>query len=215
MELIDPSGVVTLEMQAPAPPSAASDPELMARVKRGDREAFTALVDRHKNGLVGFLTAMTRDRARAEELAQDTFVRLYESARRYEERGQFVPYLFRIATNLVRSEERKRRRREALFRLFVSTNGHRHAGTMSTATETESPQAACLKEELRVQLNEALASLPVRYRSPLVLREMEGWSYSDIARALACEEGTVKSRIHRGRARLKELLAPYWTGGSR
>lgn len=185
----------------------------MARVKRGDREAFTELVDRHKNGLLGFLTAMTRDRDRAEELAQDTFVRLYESARRYEERGQFVPYLFRIATNLVRSEERKRRRREALFRLFaLNGNGHHGRGSSPT-TVAETPQAACLREELRARLNEALASLPIRYRSPLVLREMEGWSYSEIARALACEEGTVKSRIHRGRARLKELLAPYWTGG--
>lgn len=184
-----------------------SDPELMARVQRGDREAFGELVDRHKHGLVGFLTAMTRDRDRAEELAQDTFVRLYESSRRYEERGQFVPYLFRIATNLVRSEERKKRRREALLSFFaVNGNGHRD----ETA---ENPQSVCLRDELRSRLNEALATLPVRYRSPLVLREMEGWSYRDIARALACEEGTVKSRIHRGRARLKELLEPYWTGG--
>lgn len=205
------SGVVNLEMlsQAPQP----GDPELMNRVKRGDREAFTELVDRHKNGLLGFLTAMTRDRDRAEELAQDTFVRLYESARRYEERGQFVPYLFRIATNLVRSEERKKRRRDALTRLFAWNGNGQGRGRGHGLVE--SPQAACLREELRARLNEALASLPIRYRSPLVLREMEGWSYRDIARALACEEGTVKSRIHRGRARLRELLAPYWTGGLR
>ncbi|HSF18390.1 MAG TPA: sigma-70 family RNA polymerase sigma factor [Vicinamibacteria bacterium] len=180
-----------------------TDGELMDRVKRGDRAAFAALVDRHKNGLVGFLATLVRDRNRAEELAQDTFVRLYERRGRYEERGLFVPFLFRIGTNLLRSEERKSRRRELLLRMF-SSNG---------ARSVENPQSLCLRDELRSRLEEALAALPVQYRSPLLLREVEGWSYREIARALSCEEGTIKSRIHRGRTKLKELLAPYWNGG--
>jgi RNA polymerase sigma-70 factor, ECF subfamily len=184
---------------------ATGDSELMSRVQAGDRDAFAAIVERHKDGLVRYLTAVARNRDRAEEIAQDAFVRIFVLSHRYEERGQFVPYLYRVATNLLRSEERKRRRREFLLKAF-STNG---------AARTPSPQAACLQDELADRLSQALSSLPLRYRSPLLLREMEGWSYSEIARVLRCGEGTVKSRIHRGRERLRRLLEPYWNGGRR
>lgn len=176
----------------------------MRRVQAGDREAFAALVERHKAPLVRFLTSLSRDRDRAEEVAQDAFVRLYELSHRYQERGQFAPYLFRLASNLLRTEERKRRRRAILLKAF-SGNG--------TKREAPSPQAVCLRDELAARLSEALSALPLRYRSPLVLRDMEGWSYTDIARALSCGEGTVKSRIHRGREKLRRLLEPYWNGG--
>lgn len=177
----------------------------MSRVRRGDREAFTTLVERHKTPLLRYLTSLTRNAERAEELAQDAFVRLFQTSHRYEERGQFQAYLYRIATNLLRTEERNRRRRELLLKAF-SWNG---------ATAAPSPQAVCLRDELNERMAEALGSLPLRYRSPLLLREMEGWSYSDIARTLDCGEGTVKSRIHRGRAKLRRLLEPYWNGGRR
>jgi RNA polymerase sigma-70 factor (ECF subfamily) len=180
------------------------DAELMRRVQGGDREAFTILVERHKAPLVRFLTALSRDRDRAEEVAQEAFVRLYELSHRYEERGQFTPYLFRIATNLLRTEDRKRRRRAFLLKAF---------GVNGTHEKAPSPQAVCLRDELTLRLSEALSALPLRYRSPIVLRDMEGWSYNDIARALRCGEGTVKSRIHRGREKLRLLLEPYWNGG--
>jgi RNA polymerase sigma-70 factor (ECF subfamily) len=176
----------------------------MRRVQNGDRDAFAALVERHKAPLVRFLTALSRDRDRAEEVAQDAFVRLFELSHRYQERGQFTPYLYRIATNLLRTEDRKRRRRAILLKAFGGNGTHEAA---------PSPQAVCLRDELSLRLSEALSALPLRYRSPIVLREMEGWSYTDIARAMSCGEGTVKSRIHRGREKLRRLLEPYWNGG--
>lgn len=176
----------------------------MRRVQNGDREAFAAIVERHKAPLVRFLTALSRDRDRAEEIAQDAFVRLFELSHRYQERGQFTPYLYRIATNLLRTEDRKRRRRAILLKAFGSNGTHECA---------PSPQTVCLRDELSLRLSEALSALPLRYRSPVLLREMEGWSYTDIARAMSCGEGTVKSRIHRGRERLRRLLEPYWNGG--
>ena len=181
------------------------DAELMSRVRTGDRGAFAVLVNRHKHRLVNYLSTLTRDRDRAEELAQDAFIRLFESADGYEERGQLVPFLFRIATNLLRSEDRKRRRREVLLHMF-SRNGHRNENGTN-------PQEELLRKEVGLRVTEALAGVPLRYRSPLVLREMEGWSYRDIASALNCREGTVKSRIHRGREELRRLLEPYWNGG--
>ena len=178
------------------------DGELMARVRSGDREAFGQLVGRHKDGLVNYLTGLTRSRDRAEELAQESFLRVYQSSSRYREQGQFVPYLFRIATNLLRSEERRARRWQWLSSKIAS-NGH---------DPGPSPQARLLKDEATERVAQALAELPLKYRSPLVLREIEGWSYKDIASALGCEEGTVKSRMNRGRERLRHLLAPYWNG---
>jgi RNA polymerase sigma-70 factor (ECF subfamily) len=175
----------------------------MRRTQAGDREAFASLIDRHKDRLVNYLTVLSRDRDRAEDLAQEAFVRLFERTARYEERGQFASYLYRIGINLLRTEERKTRRRQVLLAMF-SHNGHR---------EVASPQAEWLRNEESQRLFRALDGLPLRFRSPLLLREVEGWSYQDIGEALSLSAGTVKSRIHRARERLKALLAPYRNGG--
>ncbi len=107
---------------------------------------------------------------------------------------------------MARSEERKRRRREFLLQKFSSNgNGRRE--------HVPSPQTELLSNELGTRVGEAIEGLPLRYRSPLLLREIEGWSYRDIAAALKCREGTVKSRVHRGREQLRRVLAPYWNGG--
>ena len=182
------------------------DADLVARMQGGDRASFATLVDRHKHRLVNYLTGLVRDRDRSEELAQDVFLKLYQHRGRYQERGQFLPYLYRIATNLARSDERKRRRREFLLQRFTfNGNGHREL--------VPSPQTELLRNELGTRVGEAIEALPLRYRSPLLLREIEGWSYRDIASALECREGTVKSRVHRGREQLRRVLAPYWNGG--
>ena len=185
---------------------AALDAALMARVGRGDRDAFTLLVDRHKDALVGYLARLTGDRDRADDLAQESFLRLFRAAPGYTERGFLRAFLFRIATNLVRSEERRERR----LRLLLPFFGRRER------SEHEEPAApeGMLRRELQSQVAAALAALPLRYRAPLVLHEIEGWSYAEIAREMSCREGTVKSRIHRGRRHLKEKLEPYWSGGT-
>jgi RNA polymerase sigma-70 factor (ECF subfamily) len=174
----------------------------MARVQCGDRHAFGDLVSRYEGAVVNYLTRLTRDRGRAEELAQEAFLRLYERASRYQERGQLLPYVLRIATNLLRSEERRSRRWRTLSQLV---------GAMPGAQEP-SPQRQLLSDEATQVVEAALSDLPLRYRAPLVLREIEGLSYREIAVALGCREGTVKSRINRARERLKTLLEPYWRG---
>jgi RNA polymerase sigma-70 factor (ECF subfamily) len=181
---------------------AQDDAALMVRVQLGDRQAFGDLVGRYENAVVNYLTRLTRDRSRAEELAQEAFLRLYERASRYQERGQLLPYVLRIATNLLRSDERRSRRWRTLQRLVGST---------PTPAEPGQERRLLSAEATRV-VEEALTALPLRYRSPLVLREIEGLSYREIAVALGCREGTVKSRINRARERLKALLQPYWHG---
>jgi RNA polymerase sigma-70 factor, ECF subfamily len=182
---------------------APSDADLMAKVRAGDREAFADLVDRHKDAVVNYLTRLLGNRDRAEDLGQEAFLRLFRSAAGYVEQGFLRAYLFRIATNLVRSEERRERRQRLLLPLL---------GGESDNSEPAAP-AGLLRQELQRELAAAVARLPLRYRVPLVLHEIEGWPYSEIAAELDCREGTIKSRIHRGRQALKRQLEPYWIGG--
>ncbi|HEY0513280.1 MAG TPA: sigma-70 family RNA polymerase sigma factor [Thermoanaerobaculia bacterium] len=182
---------------------STDDAELMARVREGDQAAFMDLVDRHKDAVVSYLARLTADRDRAEDLGQETFLRLFRSAPDYTEQGYLRAYLFRIATNLVRSEERRAKRQRLLMPFLPRP-------------EPAEPAAASgmLRRELHREVTEAVAKLPLRYRVPLVLHEIEGWSYVDIAQEMGCREGTVKSRVHRGRQQLKKRLEPYWNGGT-
>lgn len=180
-----------------------SDAELMVRVREGDQDAFAELVDRHKDVVVSYVARLTADRDRAEDLAQETFLRLFRAARDYTEQGYLRAFLFRIATNLVRSEER-RAKRLRLLTPFLPRQEH---------AEPAAP-SGMLRREMHRELAAAVAKLPLRYRVPLVLHEIEGWSYVDIAQEMGCREGTVKSRVHRGRLQLKEKLEPYWNGGT-
>ena len=179
-----------------------ADGILMQRVREGDESAFAEIDDRYKNPLVNYLTHLVRSRDRAEEVAQDAFVRLYQSSARYREQEKLGPYLYRIATNLVVSEARRARRWTLLLpRLNASTTRSTHA-----------PDSALLSTEIQRRVNEAIESLPLKYRAPLVLCEIEEWSYEAIAQALGCRMGTVKSRIFRARDLLRRRLAPWWTG---
>lgn len=185
-------------------PEKGVDGALMTRVAAGDLAALGDLVDRHQSALVNYLCRLTKSRERAEELAQEAFVRIYESAPRYRERGAFAAYLFRIATNLLRSEERRSQR----WRALVPRLGW-HRETLETGA-TPNPQRVVLADEATEQVSLALNELPLHYRAPLVLREIEGWTYADIATSLECRVGTVKSRINRAKAQLRQRLRPYW-----
>jgi RNA polymerase sigma-70 factor, ECF subfamily len=181
-----------------------SDDVLMQRVREGDDDAFGEIVDRYKDSLVNYLTHLVRSRDRAEEIAQDAFVRLYRSAANYRERDKLGPYLFRIATNLTVTEIRREKRWSLLLpRLNASTSQH-----------TPPPDANLMTTEIQRQVAAALERLPVKYRAPLVLFEIEEWSYDEIAAALDVRTGTVKSRISRARELMRRHLAPWWTGGT-
>jgi len=180
-----------------------TDDALMQRVREGDDDAFGEIVDRYKNPLVNYLTHLVRSRDRAEEIAQDAFVRLYRNAANYKEHDRLAPYLFRIATNLTVTEVRRAKRWSLLMPRL-------HA---STSQSTPSPDANLITDEIQKQVNAALERLPLKFRAPLVLFEIEEWSYEAIAVALDVRIGTVKSRISRARDLLRRQLAPWWKGG--
>ena len=181
-----------------------TDDELIQRCRTGDDDAFGGIVDRYKDSLVNYLTHLVRSRDRAEEVAQDAFVRLYRNLDKYKERERLGPYLFRIATNIVVSEARREKRWTLLLpRLNASIR-----------TTAPSPETAVMTDEINARVSAAVGRLPVKYRAPLVLFEIEEWTYEEIGRALDLRIGTVKSRISRARSLLRRDLAPWWTGGN-
>jgi len=180
-----------------------SDSELLARSRACDEQAFGALIHRHQDLVVNYLTRMLGCRQEAEDMAQETFVRFFRHLDRYTDQGTLRAYLLRIATNLVRSRARRRARWHALEPLVRASERHR---------QTACPQAEALAGEAQRQLLDAIARLELRFRAPLILREIEGLPYRQIARALDTNEGTIKSRLHRARALLKDMLEPYWKG---
>jgi len=175
----------------------------MARTAGGDADAFGQLVDRHQSVIYAFLTRLTGSRERADDLAQETFLRLHGAAPRYSENGHFRAYLFRIATNLARDADRRERRWKALAAILPAAVPVRLA---------PSPQEELLGSELEGEVAAAVAELPIRHRVPLVLHEIEGWPLDQIADFVGCRVGTVKSRLARARARLRIRLAPYLKG---
>jgi RNA polymerase sigma-70 factor (ECF subfamily) len=185
--------------------AALDDGSLFARARTGDADALTCLVDRHKDALINYATRLSGCRDRAEDVAQDTFVRLLERSAGYVEQGMLRPYLYRIATNLVRTGQRREHRWRMLRPKLVASNGARVEPHQVKAVE---------RQELGALLTKSLQAVPLRYRAPLVLRDIEDWSYAEIARFLDCKTGTVKSRIHRGREMLRKLVAPHWNGVS-
>jgi len=167
-----------------------------------DDAAFTEFVERHKNSLLNYLTHMLRSRERAEELSQEAFVRFYRSGWTTREDAQLAPYLFRTATNLAVSNIR----RERLWQRIVPSLIAREPRSASAADRP------LITQEIQNQVSSALEKLPLKFRSPLVLYEIEEWSYEQIAQALDCALGTVKSRISRARALMRRDLEPWWIG---
>jgi RNA polymerase sigma-70 factor, ECF subfamily len=183
-----------------------TDAELMAKLRGGDSEALGGLIDRHQDAMVNYLTRLTGSRDRGEEIAQETFLRLVQAAASYREEGRLLPWLYRVATNLVRTEDRRVRRWRMLEGTFLI-----HAFGPA-AVQAPAAQTRLLRSEAHEVLAEALAELPLRLRAPLVMAAVEGRSHQEIAELLGCREGTVKSRIHRGRRRLRARLTPYFGG---
>jgi RNA polymerase sigma-70 factor (ECF subfamily) len=188
---------------------SANDHDLIAAVRDGDEVAFQEIVRRYRNPITNFVYRMIDDYERAVELAQETFIRVYTSASRYEANYSFSTYIYRIATNLAISELRKRKRRKfiSLFSPFVDDGGE--PVEIDLPDEKPLQDESLIDDERRRAVARAIASLPEKYRAAIVLRDVEGLSYDRIAEVLKLSEGTVKSRINRARNLLKEKLSAY------
>ncbi len=165
----------------------------------GDTEAWGEIVVRYKEAVFGLCLGFLRNRADAEDLTHDTFIRAYENLRRYRLDKRFSTWLFTVAANLCRNRLRHRR-----YHPVVAPPEQMSGGV--------DPAAIIAREARHERVRAGLDSLPYGYRAPLVLRYYNDLSYKEIAEVLSLPEGTVKTRIHRAKVMLKEKIEQNQNG---
>jgi RNA polymerase sigma-70 factor (ECF subfamily) len=185
-----------------------TDEALLSSSLEGNRVAFDLLVDRYYDRLYGYLLRFLKDPEVAEDLLQETFLRVWRKRRDFRHIASFSTWIYTIAGNLARSEWR-RRKRWRMLRL-----GAPEAAGEGPELELPDPASApdrSAEDRLAVEaLSEAVAHLPERYREVVILRDMQGMSYEEIAGIVQVPVGTVKSRLNRGRLLLQEKLGDWY-----
>jgi RNA polymerase sigma-70 factor (ECF subfamily) len=199
-----------IDRDAEALPSVSeakrSDHELIEATRSGDEGAFGEIMQRYRGPITNYLFRFLNDYEEAVDLAQETFVRVYFAIDRYHTQFAFSTYIYRIAANLAISEIRRRKRRRlmSLTGLFQS-EGDRQI-EFQPADERKRADREMLDDERDRQIAAAIAALPEKYRTPIILRDIQGKSYDEVAEIMGLGLGTTKSRISRGRGLLKEKL---------
>ncbi len=192
-----------------------TDPDgvLMLRVKRGDRAAFTTLVEKYKQPVMNFVCRSLRDETEAEDLAQNVFLQVFKSRARYERTAKFSTWLFTIARNLCLNEIRRRSRHPAESLEEAHSENEDQPSRQYEDKKVFLPTENVLHGELAKKIEEALRELPENQRTAILLCRQDELSYEEIAKILDCSLSATKSIIHRGRETLKEKLKPYLQSG--
>lgn len=196
--------------------SAEQDPDaaLMLRVKRGDLAAFENLLEKYKQPVINFIYRILGDLTEAEDLTQNVFVKVYQSASHYEVTAKFSTWLFTIARNLCLNEIRRRSRHPADSLDAAQTPDDDLPARQFEDVKTFSPTENTLHGELEDKIQDALHDLPENQRTAILLCRRDELSYEDIAKVLGTSLSATKSLIHRGRETLKEKLKLYLQTGA-
>ncbi len=189
------------------------DDELMQRCQAGDIQAFDELVTRHRVSLLSFASRVVGDRETAEDLVQETFIRMFRAIPRYKVgKAKFTTWMYRILSNLCKNELRNRGRRSQIVTKSPPENGqndYQQIISRIPAAASSHPDCQLERKELHAMIEQAISELPPKYRIPLALRDIQDLSYEEIAKIVKIPMGTVKSRINRARQTLQERLKPY------
>lgn len=188
------------------------DADIIRRVRAGDADAFGALVEKYAGRIQRLVRGFIRNEKDAEDVVQDSFVKAFARLDRFDGRSAFFTWLYRIAANTSMDHNKKIRRRQPALSLDATREDEDGIAAIAPAAKGPSPLQGAITKELRRSIDEAMASLPDIYREVVVLREMEGLSYDDMARALAVSRGTIESRLFRARERLRARLAREMEG---
>lgn len=188
--------------------SIHDDSELISKSKLGDTDAFGQLVDRYQQKVYNIAFRMTNSHEDALDLAQESFLRVYRALASYKGESAFSTWVFRIASNVCLDEMRKKKRQP---RIALSTDslvaGEEGDYAIEIASgEASNPEQRLLQAEMRREITQALNTLSEEHRVVLVLRDIEGYSYEEIADMLGVNIGTIKSRLNRARLALREVL---------
>ena len=191
-----------------------NDEDLMLECSKGDMSAFELLVRRHQDALVNYISFTINDYHRAEDLAQETFLRVFKNANRYEPKSTFKSWLYTIATNLARNELRNRGRRMTYYLEDLVDDNEDVYHTEYMIDTRFQPDILYEKKEQQQLIKKALKRLPENQRLALTLVTYQELSYEEISEILQCSVGAVKSLIHRARQNMKNLLIKVGIGES-
>jgi RNA polymerase sigma-70 factor (ECF subfamily) len=192
--------------ESPEGAAEQSDLELVRRAQRNERGAFDLLVLKYQHKVVKLVARLLRDPAEAEDVAQEAFVKAYRALGSFRGDSAFYTWLYRIAVNTARNAIASRQRRPLDYEAELSES--EQSNLASRLRHTDTPEATALSEEIRATVNDAIEQLPEDLRTAIVLREVEGLSYEEIAAAMDCPVGTVRSRIFRAREAIDRALKP-------
>ncbi|HEX6925246.1 MAG TPA: sigma-70 family RNA polymerase sigma factor [Longimicrobiaceae bacterium] len=196
----------------PQPPrdalSEMDDSGLVAAFLEGEKRAFNVLVDRYQGRLLNFVYRTTGDRERAEDLVQETFIRVYRHLHRFDQSKKFSTWIYTIASNLAKNELRNRSRNPLVLFQAIKKNWDADQKPLEWEDNTFRPDDLFRKRHLRQMVEAAVEELPEHHRVVFVLRELEGKTYEEIAEITSCNLGTVKSRLNRARNNFAQIIAP-------
>ncbi len=175
----------------------ASDKKLVERVQKGDKGAFDLLVLKYQHKIVNLVMRYVRDPELALDITQEAFIKAYRALPRFRGDSAFYTWMYRIAVNTAKNHLAAQRRRPMDVELDLQDPGQ--YDLHAKLKETDTPEGITLSNELQEIVERAIAALPEDLRTAIVLRELEGMSYEEIAQTMECPVGTVRSRIFRAR----------------
>ncbi len=181
------------------------DKDLLSAVIEGDLDSFDVLVDRYKNRLMNFVFRFVKDYDVSEDIVQETFLRVFRKRRDYKAIANFSTWIFTIAGNLAKSELRRRKRWRFLS-IDAANEGEKSFELPDTGRKPDRNAAIRMFDE---SIQEAIDSLKDKYKEALILRDIEGLSYQQIAEIMEVPVGTVKSRVNRARMKLQKKLKSH------
>jgi len=190
----------------------SSDQLLVERVQQGDKAAFDILVGQYQHKIIKLVQRYVRDQDEALDVAQEAFIKAYRALASFRGESAFYTWLYRIAINTAKNHLASRKRRAEDFELDLQDPDQYEAH--GRLREGDTPEGLALSEEIRETVNTAIETLPEDLRTAIVLREIEGMSYEEIAGAMDCPVGTVRSRIFRAREAIDKRLKPLLDGGA-
>jgi RNA polymerase sigma-70 factor (ECF subfamily) len=180
----------------------ATDEELIARFQDGDNYAFDLLVKRYKDPLLNFIFRFVGEKNEAEDIVQETFLRLFKNKHYYKEIAKFSTWIYTIAGNLAKTELRKRKRRK-LFSISHYMSTEKDYDIPDDTTSPESDTNTLITDKI---IQKAIDKLSPKFKQVIILRDVQGFSYEEIAEIVNIPLGTVKSRVNRARLKLQEDL---------
>ena len=189
-----------------------SDLVLVKRVQRGDKTAFDLLVRKYQHKVVKLVLRYVRNPAEAEDIAQEAFIKAYRALPQFRGDSAFYTWMYRIAINTAKNSLASRDRSPIAYELDLTDPEESHS-VQTKLQDPDTPEGMALTEEIRLIVNSAIDALPEELKTAIVLRELDGLSYEEIAAAMECPVGTVRSRIFRAREAIDKRLREVFEGG--